>query len=124
MPSLAPLQTSTGGSPVVVALALFGLLLTAVLSLVVAYLMVRGYRRDRNRSRLAFAIGIILLTTAPIVLQFVLTNFTDVSPAGRSATANASKLLGLSAVLYAIFVHWRTPAGTRSDADRRSGVRK
>ena len=100
---LTPLQTSTGGSPLIVTLTLLGLLVTVILSLVVAYLVVRGYRRNRDRARLYLAIGLVLLTTGPILLQFVLTNFTDLSPSVRSATANTSKLVGLAAMLYAIY---------------------
>ncbi|MFC4548919.1 MULTISPECIES: DUF7521 family protein [Halorussus] len=100
---VVPLQTATGGSALVVALALVGLLLTAVLALAVAYRMVRGYRRHRDRARLAMAVGVILLTAGPILVQLVLTNFTDASTAARSAVANASKLLGLCAMLYAIY---------------------
>lgn len=97
-----PLQTATGGSPAVVALTLLGLFVTAVLSLVVAYLLIRGYRRNRDRARLYLGIGLVLLTTSPIVLQFVLTNAT-VSPGLRSVAANTSKLVGLAAMLYAIY---------------------
>lgn len=103
MVPMTPLQTATGGSPLVVALTLVGLLVTGVLALVVAYLVARGYRRNRNRARLYLAVGLVLLTTGPIALQLVLTNFTDVAPVGRSMAANASKLLGLGAMLYAIY---------------------
>ncbi len=95
--------TATGGSPLVIALVFVCLLLTAVLSLAVAGLVIRGYRRNRDGARLWLALGLILLTTGPIVLQLVLTNFTGVSAVDRSAAANASKLLGLGAVLYAIY---------------------
>lgn len=106
------LQTATGGSPVMVVLALVGLLLTAGLSLVVAYLIISGYRENRNRSRLYLAIGLLFLTTGPIVLQLLLTNLTTMSQLGRSAVANASKLLGLGVLLYAIY--GRTPRSGRS----------
>ena len=120
-----PLQTATGGSPFVVALALVGLLVTAVLSLGVAYLLLRGYRRNRNRARLYLAIGLILLTTGPIVIQLVLTNFTTVSEVGRSAAANASKLLGLSVMLYAIYgVSRPRTIRTKNDSDRSDQVEK
>lgn len=123
--SITPLQPAidaTGGSVLVVVLALVGLLLTAALSLVVAYLIVRGYRRNRNRARLYLAIGLVLLTTGPIVIQLLLTNFTTASQVSRSAAANASKLLGLGAMLYAIY-GGMSPRTTGPNADRSDRVR-
>lgn len=116
---------TTGGSPLVVVLALVGLFVTAVLSLVVASLVIRGYRRNRDRARLWLGIGLILLTTAPIVLQLVLTNI-GISEVGRSAAANASKLLGLGAMLYAIYGVTRPhkSSGASSDADERNEVER
>lgn len=102
MTLLLPLQTATGGSPFIVVLTLIGLLITASLSLVVAYLVIRGYSRNRNRARLYLAIGLLLLTTGPILSQFALTNL-GVAPGLRSAIANSSKLSGLVAMLYAIY---------------------
>lgn len=116
MPGFTPLQTATGGSPAVVALTLLGLFVTAVLSLVVAYLLVRGYRRNRDRARLYLGIGLVLLTTGPIVLQFALTN-AAVSPGIRSIAANTSKLAGLAAMLYAIYGVTRSRERQRSKAD-------
>lgn len=129
MQASAPLQTTTdaiGGSPLVVVLALLGLLLTAGLSLVVAYLVIRGYRRNRNRARLYLAVGLVLLTAGPIVIQLVLTNVTAMSQIGRSAAANASKLLGLGAMLYAIYgvTRPRTTTTRKRDSDRSDEVRK
>ncbi|QLG28778.1 hypothetical protein HUG10_15060 [Halorarum halophilum] len=125
MVATTPLQTATGGSPLVVVLALLALLLTAALSLVVAYLIVRGYRRNRDRARLYLAVGLILLVTGPIVIQLVLTNVTAASPVARSAAANASKVLGLGAMLYAIYgaARPRRPE-SRRDADRSDEVRE
>lgn len=102
MTLLVPLQTSTGGSPSIVALTLVGLLITVLLSLVVAYLIIRGYSQNRNRARLYLAIGLLLLTTGPILSQFVLTNL-GIDPDLRSAIANVSKLSGLGAMVYAIY---------------------
>ena len=115
-----------GGSPLVIVLALLGLLLTAGLSLVVAYLVIRGYRRNRNRARLYLAVGLVLLTAGPIVIQLVLTNVTAMSQIGRSAAANASKLLGLGAMLYAIYgvTRPRTTTKRKRDSDRSDEVRK
>lgn len=126
------LQTSTGGSPIVVVLTLIALLVTACLSLGVAYLLIRGYHQNRNRARLFLGLGLVLLTTGPIVLQFVLSTFTTLSPVLRSGLANASKLLGLGAILYAIYGVTQPPkkpeanpeASSRRNADRSEEVRE
>ncbi|MCO8243076.1 hypothetical protein [Haladaptatus sp. AB643] len=123
---LAETTTTTGGSTLVIVLALVGLLVTAGLSLAVAYLVIRGYRWNRDRARLWLAIGLILLTTAPIMLQLVLTNLTEVSAVGRSAAANASKLLGLGAMLYAIYgvTRPRKTSETNGPRNESSGAEK
>lgn len=102
MLSIIPLQ-ATGGSSAVITLVFISLLLTVCLSLAVAYLLLRGYRRNREAGRLALAVGLVLLTTVPFVAQFALTNVTSVPAITRSAIANASKLFGLVAMLYAIY---------------------
>ncbi|MFC7189108.1 DUF7521 family protein [Halocatena marina] len=117
------LQTAIGGSPFIVVLVLLGLFTTAALSLVVAYLVFRGYLRNRDPARLSLAIGLVLLTTGPIVIQLVLTNLTPVSMVGRSVAANTSKLLGLGAMLYAIYGIARSPQTGRDD-DRSDRVKK
>lgn len=129
MRPIIPLQTTidaTGGSPLAIILVILGMLLTAVLSLVVAYMVIRGYRRNRNRARLCLAIGLVLLTTGPIVIQLVLSNLNPMSAVGRSAAANASKLFGLGAMLYAIYggTRPRTATGMKHDSDRSAEVRK
>jgi hypothetical protein len=117
MHSIIPLQTTIdaiGGSPFVILLVLFGMLFTALLSLGVAYLVIRGYRQNRNRARLYLAVGLVLLTTGPIVIQFVLTSATTMSAVGRSAAVYTSKLLGLGALLYAIYGVAHPRAATRT----------
>jgi O-antigen ligase len=96
--------TTTGGSVTVIVLTLIGIVLTAVLSLVVAYRVIRGYRRNRSRARLYLALGLVLLTTVPILLGFVLTpTITGVSALGRTLATTVSRLLGLVTMLYAIY---------------------
>jgi hypothetical protein len=67
-----------------------------------------------------------LLTAGPIAIQFALTNFTAVPALGRSVAANASKLVGLGAMLYAIYGAGRPKgrSGIPRDSARRDGVRK
>lgn len=118
------LQTATGGSVVVVVLSLLGMALTAGLSLIVAYRVIQGYRRNRSRARLSLAFGLVLLTTGPILLQFVLPSLTDVSAVGRALVTTVSELLGLMAMLYAIYGATRSsfpPTGrVESDPSERS----
>ena len=103
----------------VVTLVLIGLALTAVVSLVVAYRVIRGYRRNRSRARLYLALGLVLLTTVPILLGLVLTPpITGVSEVGRTLAMTVSELLGLAAMLYAIYgsMRQRTEPAQRGDS--------
>ncbi|WP_238398159.1 hypothetical protein [Halorussus salinus] len=97
------LQTAVGGSQLVVLLALAGLLLAAGLSLVVVYKLFEGYRRNGTGPMLVLAVGLALLVTGPIFLRLAFANLLDVSPAARSLATTASELLGLAAILYAIY---------------------
>jgi hypothetical protein len=98
-----PLQTSVGGSQTVVLLALVGLLVAAGLSLVVVYRLLDGYRRNGTRPMLVLGVGLALLVTGPIFLRLTFANLVSVSPSMRSAATTASELLGLAAILYAIY---------------------
>ncbi len=97
------LQTAVGGSQLVVLLALAGLLLAAGLSLVVVYKLFAGYRRNGTGPMLILAVGLALLVTGPIFLRLAFANLLDVSPAAQSLATTASELLGLAAILYAIY---------------------
>ncbi|WP_327050875.1 hypothetical protein [Halomicrococcus gelatinilyticus] len=103
MTALAPLQTAAGGSETVVSLAIAGMLLAVVLSLAVVYRLVSGYRRDGTRLMLYLGVGLALLVTAPTVLRFLLPTFTDATPGARSLATTVFELLGLSAILYAMY---------------------
>ncbi|UPV74891.1 hypothetical protein M0R89_02185 [Halorussus limi] len=100
---LVALQTATGGPETVVVLALAGLLTAAALSLVVVYKLFTGYRRNGTSPMLALAVGLALLVTGPIFLRLAFANLVAVSPATRSLATSASELLGLAAILYAIY---------------------
>ncbi|WP_137284993.1 hypothetical protein [Halorussus salinisoli] len=97
------LQTTVGGSRTVALLALAGLLVAAVLSLGVVYRLIDGYRRNGTRPMLTLGIGLVLLVTGPIFLRLAFANVVAVSPVARSVATTASELLGLSAILYAIY---------------------
>lgn len=97
------LQTVVGGSHTVVLAALAGLLVAAVLSLLVVAKLVGGYRRSGTRPMLYLGVGLALLVTAPIFLRLAFANFVNVSPAVRSLATTGLELLGLVAILYAIY---------------------
>jgi len=97
------LQTTVGGSGTVVGLAFVGLLVAMGLSVLVVAKLVRGYRRNGTRPMLYLGAGLALLVTAPWVLRLVLSNLVAVSPAARSLATAGLELLGLAAILYAIY---------------------
>ena len=100
-----PLQMSTtGGSATVVVLALAALALATVLSIVVALRLYRGYRAGGNRDMLLLLIGLVMLTTAPILLRLVLTNVPGTSTTTRAIAASASQLCGLLLILEVVYV--------------------
>lgn len=98
-----PLVTAVGGSRTVVALAIAGLFVAAGLSLVVVYRLLDGYRRNGTRPMLVLGLGIALLVTGPTFLRLAFANAVAVSLATQVLATAASELLGLSAILYAIY---------------------
>jgi hypothetical protein len=101
--ALVPLQTTTGGSATVVLLAFAALFSATVLSLYLALRLYRGYRTGGNRGMLLLGIGLVLLTTVPILLRLVLTNVPDVGATTRATVATASQLLGLLLILEVVY---------------------
>ena len=101
----APLGLGASGTSVWVALGALGLsLLSLVLSVVIAAVLVRGYRRSRGGSgMLLLAVGLLLLTTVPELLRIGLPTATGVGTVGRSVLVSGCELLGLGSVLWAIY---------------------
>lgn len=97
------LQTTTGGSSVVV-LLVFGLLfLATIMSMYLALRLYRGYRQTGGRGMLLLGIGLVSLTTVPIVLRLVLSNTPGVPPTTRATLATVSQLVGLLVVLGVVY---------------------
>lgn len=93
----------TGGSSVTV-FAVFALLaIAAALSLLVTYRFASGYRRTGTRPYLFLAVGLFLLTAAPIFARLAFTNLVPVPGAYRSLITSGSELLGLLVILYTIY---------------------
>lgn len=102
--SLRPLQTTaTGGSPTLVLLVFAALFAATLLSLYLATRLYRGYRAGGGRGMLGLFVGLVLLTTVPILLRLVLTNVGGVPATMRALAATTSQLLGLLVVLGVVY---------------------
>ena len=99
------LQLRATGTEPSIALAVVVLsVLSLVLSLAIATLLVRGYRRGPGRTgMLALAVGLLLLTAIPELLRIALPTVTGVGTVGRSLLTSGCELLGLGTILWAIY---------------------
>lgn len=102
VPSILAVSQSTGGDPEVVLAVFAALLLATGLSLYLALRLYRGYRRG-SLDMLLLGIGLVLLTTVPMVLRFVLSNVPTVAPAWREVIATSVQLLGLFVILGVVY---------------------
>ena len=99
------LQLRSAGADPSIAVAVVALsALSLVLSVVIAALLVRGYRRGPGRTgMLVLAAGLLLLTAVPELLRIALPTLTGVGTVGRSLLASACELLGLATILWAVY---------------------
>lgn len=97
-PDPLPLD-AVGGSPTVVALVFVSLVLATFLSLYLAVRLYRGYRAGGGTGMLLLGIGLVLLTTVPMVLRLVLSNVAAVETTWQETIATACQLIGLLLVL-------------------------
>lgn len=96
-------EPATGGGTLLV-LAVFGALVVATgLSIYLAIRLYRGYRVGGSVEMLLLGCGLVLLTTVPMVLRFVLSNVPTIEPAWRELIATSSQLLGLLVILGVIY---------------------
>ncbi|WP_276272279.1 hypothetical protein [Haloarcula litorea] len=102
-PTALALQTTTGGSPTVVLLVFGALFLATVLSLYLAVRLYRGYRASGGRGMGLLGVGLVLLTTVPILLRLVLSNVPGTDPTLRAAAATASQAVGLLLILGVVY---------------------
>ncbi len=102
---LRVLQLRATASEPLIALAVVVLsLLSIALSIVIAVVLVRGYRRGPGRRGMLYlAFGLFLLTTVPELLRIGLPTVTGVGTVGRSVLVSGCELLGLGAILWAVY---------------------
>ncbi len=75
---------------------------TAVAGAFVAYQAYRGYRRNDSRPMLYLALGIVLLTTVPVGVEYALTVLTGATDAAILLAVTVAHLAGVVAILNAL----------------------
>ncbi|ELY55739.1 hypothetical protein [Natronococcus jeotgali] len=93
---------TVGGSPPVVALVFLSLVLATVLSVYLAVRLYRGYRAGGGRGMLLLGVGLVLLTTVPMLLRLALSNVGVVETVWQETIATACQLVGLVVILEVI----------------------
>lgn len=101
--ALAPLQTTTGGDPTVVLLALAALFVATILSIYLALRLYRGYRDGGAPGMALLGVGLVLLTTVPMVLRVALGSVPGLGGTTRLLLVTASQLLGLLLILGVVY---------------------
>ncbi|OVE85949.1 DUF7521 family protein [Natronolimnobius baerhuensis] len=84
-------------------LTIASLFLVALIGTIIAYQAYRGYRRNDASSMLYLAVGLLLLTLCPFLVNVVSTSFTDVDQIVTVFLENVSRLLGLLAIMYSLY---------------------
>ncbi len=74
----------------------------ALIGLFIAYQAYRGYRRNESRPMLFIAVGFVLALGVPVALLFVTLAVPSVPRAAVAVASQASELVGLLCILYAI----------------------
>jgi hypothetical protein len=93
------LESTVGGSPTVIALVFLSLVLATLLSVYLALRLYRGYRAGGGRAMLLLGVGLVLLTTVPLLLRLALSNVGSVAVVWQETIVTACQLLGLVVIL-------------------------
>jgi hypothetical protein len=95
---------SPSSDPVIAVTVVLLTLLSISLSVGIALVLLRGYRRGPGHPGMLYlALGLILLTTVPELLRVGLPTLTSVGTVGRSVLVSGSELTGLGIILWAIY---------------------
>ncbi len=97
-----PLQTGASAETAAV-LVLLGRAVAFVLALWIANRAYRGYRRASDPALLWLALGITLLAAVPTVVRFLVPTLIDTSLLLTTVAATGSEIVGLAAILYAVY---------------------
>lgn len=98
-------QVDTTGADLLIALGVLVLsAVSVVLSLTIAAVLIRGYRRGpAHRGMLWLAVGLIFLITVPELLRVGLPTATDIGSTGRSMLVSGCELVGLGTILWTVY---------------------
>lgn len=89
---------------ILLVLSVFTALVIATgLSIYLAIRLYRGYRVGGSPEMLILGIGLVLLTTVPMVLRLALSNVPSIEPAWREIIATTVQLIGLLVILGVIY---------------------
>jgi len=95
---------ATGTDPVIALGVLVLSVVSVVLSLTIAVVLVRGYRRGpAHRGMLWLAVGLIFLITVPELLRVGVPTATDIGNVGRSILVSGCELFGLGTILWTVY---------------------
>lgn len=98
----SPLATTASSLPIAI-LAVFALAGAVVYSTRIAYTLYRGYRTATSSRAGYIALGLLLITTVPILLRFVMATVGTVSTAVIGIVAAIIEIAGLGAILIGIY---------------------
>ncbi len=79
------------------------LFLVALMGAIIAYQAYRGYRRNDATSMLYLALGLLLLTVCPFLVNVTITTVTNADHLVTVFFENVSRLLGLVAIMYSLY---------------------
>jgi len=79
------------------------LFLVALIGTIIAYQAYRGYRRNDAQSMLYLAVGLLLLTLCPFLINVAITTFTSAQQIVTVFFENVSRLVGLVAIMYSLY---------------------
>lgn len=99
------MQFRATGAELPIVLAVIALsVLSLALSVAIAAVLVRGYRRGPGRTGMLWlAVGLLFLTTVPELLRIGLPTLTGVGTIGRSILVSGCELLGLGTILWTVY---------------------
>ncbi|WP_049925932.1 DUF7521 family protein [Halopiger goleimassiliensis] len=84
-------------------LTVASLFLVALFGTVIAYQAFRGYRRNDATSMFYLAVGLLLLTLFPFLINVVVNTVTDTDRIVTVFLENVSRLAGLLAITYSLY---------------------